>query len=50
MDSKDQNLNVTQTKWINFCLFQSIFVCWEGIYFTKTHIEFCTPIGYPFPA
>jgi len=27
IDSKDQNLNLTR-KWIHFCLFQSIFVCW----------------------
>jgi len=25
MDSKDQNLDLTRTKWIHFCLFQSIF-------------------------
>jgi len=29
MDSKDQNLDLTRTKRINFCPFQSIFVCWE---------------------
>jgi len=28
MDSKDQNLDLTRTKRIHFCLFQSIFVCW----------------------
>jgi len=29
MDSKDQNLDLTRTKWIYFCPFQSIFVCWN---------------------
>jgi len=29
MHSKDQNLDLTQTKRIHFCSFQSIFVCWE---------------------
>jgi len=29
MDSKDQNLDLTRTKWIHFCPFQSIFVYWE---------------------
>jgi len=28
MDSKDQNLDLTRTKRIYFCPFQSIFVCW----------------------
>jgi len=31
MDSKDQNLDLTQSKRIHFCPFQSIFVCWEVI-------------------
>jgi len=30
MDSKDQNLDLTRTKRIYFCLFQSIFVCWAA--------------------
>jgi len=29
MDSKDQNLDLTRMKRIHFCLFQSIFVCWD---------------------
>jgi len=28
MDSKDRNLDLTRTKRIYFCTFQSIFVCW----------------------
>jgi len=28
MDSKDQNLDLTRTKRIHFCSFQSIFVYW----------------------
>jgi len=31
MDSKDLNLNLTRTKRIHFCSFQSIFVCWAAI-------------------
>jgi len=30
MDSKDQNLDLTQTKRIYFCPFQSIFIYWIG--------------------
>jgi len=29
MDSKDQNLDLTRTKRIYFCPFQSIFMCWD---------------------
>jgi len=29
MDSKDENLDLTRTKRIRFCLFQSIFVRWD---------------------
>jgi len=31
MDLKDQNLDLTRTKRIYFCPFQSIFVCWVEI-------------------
>jgi len=31
MDSKVQNLDLTRTKRIHFCPFQSIFVCWVVI-------------------
>jgi len=38
MDSKDQNLDLTQTKRIHLCPFQFIFVCWEKIYVLKVKI------------
>jgi len=35
MDSKYLNLDLTRTKRIHFCPFQSIFVFWEYNYYTK---------------
>jgi len=32
IDSKDQNLDLTRTKRIYFCPFQSIFVYWEELH------------------
>jgi len=56
MDSKDQNLDLTRTKWIHFCLFQSIFVCWAvtnlcsnlqifNVLFTEFHVSFAIAIA-----
>jgi len=41
MDSKDQNLDLTRTKRIYFCPFQSIFLCREHIFLRTSLGRFC---------